>query len=98
MKSFGQTIGYKVPRLLLFIIGLCQFLSGVSADSILQTHRVLDHGYGQALYEHFQQNHLNAITTLLVADRQLQPARQKNESDLLLADLYYRYGLHNESA
>jgi len=61
------------------------------------SHRVENLNYGQALYQYFQKNELNAITTLMVAKEKLQTDIQRDESDLLLADLYYGYGLYSES-
>jgi len=61
------------------------------------SHRVENLYYGQALFEYFQQNELNAITTLLAAQEKQQTDIQRDESDLLLADLYYGYGLYSES-
>jgi predicted negative regulator of RcsB-dependent stress response len=64
-----------------------------------EEHRVHDLYYGQALYQYFQQNDLAAITQLLVARE--KPRRtggsQVDEANLLLADLFYRYGLYEES-
>ena len=57
-------------------------------------HRVEDLGYGQALYNYFQQNELAAITQLLVARQGINSQTQIEESELLLADLYYSYGLY----
>ncbi len=96
MVMVRQTFGCRIPTLLLVALALSQFLLSVNAD-VNKTHHVIDRGYGQALYEHFQQNNLRAITTLMVADQQPQTSRQQDQSDLLLADLYYRYGLFSES-
>ena len=61
-------------------------------------HRVHDLFYGQALYQFFQENELAAITQLMVAnERPRQASSQVDEANLLLADLYYGYGLHEES-
>jgi hypothetical protein len=60
-------------------------------------HRVEDMAYGQALFHYFQRNELSAITQLLVAKQGFATQRQIEESDLLLADLYYSYGLYNEA-
>jgi hypothetical protein len=61
-------------------------------------HRVIDLYYGQALYEYFQQNKLAAITRLMTAAvRPPLAGAQPDESNLLLADLYYNYGLYEES-
>jgi len=70
---------------------------GLYADDVNKTHRVENLAYGQALFEYFQENQLKAITGLLVAELQPQSQNQRDESDLLLADLYYSYGLYEES-
>jgi len=61
-------------------------------------HHVEDLFYGQALYQFFQNNELAAITQLMVAnERPRQPTSQVDEANLLLADMYYGYGLYEES-
>ncbi|MCP4765973.1 MAG: hypothetical protein GY875_06840 [Gammaproteobacteria bacterium] len=61
-------------------------------------HRVEDLFYGQALYQFFQENELAAITHLMVAnERPRHASSQVDEANLLLADLYYGYGLYEES-
>jgi hypothetical protein len=61
-------------------------------------HRVSDLYYGQALFQYFQQNELAAITQLMVAaERPRHDDSQPDETRLLLADLFYGYGLYEES-
>jgi hypothetical protein len=61
-------------------------------------HHVKDLYYGQALYQYFQQNELAAITGLMTAaTRPPRAGSQLDEANLLLADLYYSYGLYEES-
>ncbi len=61
-------------------------------------HRITDLYYGQALYQYFQENELAAITDLLVArEKPLRAGSQLDETNLLLADLLYSYGLYEES-
>ena len=61
-------------------------------------HRVRDLYYGLALYHYFQQRELDAITQLMTAaERPRRKDSQVDESNLLLADLYYSYGLYEES-
>lgn len=60
-------------------------------------HRVENLEYGQALFQYFQQNDLAAITQLLVAEQRPRSQEQAEESALLLADLFYSYGLYAES-
>ena len=60
-------------------------------------HRVEDLDYGRALYQFFQDSRLAAITHLMVAAERPRTRSQVNEANLLLADLYYGYGLYEES-
>ncbi|MCP4984334.1 MAG: hypothetical protein GY935_28000 [Gammaproteobacteria bacterium] len=72
---------------------------GLSHADQLAEHRVEDLDYGRALYQFFQDDKLSAITHLMMAkERQRRRNRnQMDEADLLLADLYYGYGLYEES-
>jgi hypothetical protein len=63
----------------------------------LAEHRVEDLEYGRALYQFFQDSRLSAITQLMVAEERPRTRSQVNEAHLLLADLYYGYGLYEES-
>jgi tetratricopeptide (TPR) repeat protein len=63
----------------------------------LAEHRVEDLDYGRALYQFFQDNRLSAITHLMIAKERPRTRSQINQSNLLLADLYYGYGLYEES-
>ena len=67
------------------------------AAANLDAHRVEDLAYGRALYEYFQEHELDAITQLMVAAERARSREQVDEANLLLADLYYRYGLFEES-
>jgi len=82
-----------------YYLGITAVLIGttVHASDPGIKHRVEDLGYGQALYYYFQQNELAAITRLLVAKQGFNSQRQVEESELLLADLYYGYGLYREA-
>ena len=60
-------------------------------------HRVEDLDYGRALYQFFQDSRLAAITQLMIAEERPRNRSQVNEAQLLLADLYYGYGLYEES-
>lgn len=60
-------------------------------------HRVEDLDYGRALYQFFQDSKLSAITHLMIAEERPRSRTQVNEAHLLLADLYYGYGLYEES-
>ncbi len=65
----------------------------------LDEHRVEDLEYGRALFQFFQGDDLGAITQLMIADErpQMRTRLQTEEARLLLADLYYDYGLYQES-
>ncbi len=60
-------------------------------------HRVEDLDYGRALYQFFQDSRLSAITHLMIAEERPRTRDQVDEAHLLLADLYYGYGLYEES-
>ena len=63
----------------------------------LNDHRVEDLDYGRALYQYFQDDNLGAITQLMIAEQRTHGTNQQDEANLLLADLYYDYGLYEES-
>ncbi len=89
--------GYKELNSRRMLLAVLLFSSSINAAGVSNAHRVEDLAYGQALFEFFQQNELRAITHILVAEQKPQTSIQRNESDLLLADLYYGYGLYSES-
>ncbi len=97
MAFFWEIRGYPKWNSLLLLLAVALLSSVINAAEIRNTHRVENLAYGQALFEYFQQNELSAITSLLVAKQKPQSSTQANESDLLLADLYYSYGLYRES-
>ena len=78
-------------------IFLCLGLGLPALAADLDRHRVEDLEYGRALYYFFQDDELQAITHLMIADASPRPRRQRDESNLLLADLYYGYELYEES-
>ena len=83
-----------------FLLCLCSYLCLASPElsaAQLDQHRVEDLDYGSALYEFFQENELSAITRLMVAAERPRTRNQIDEANLLLADLYYGYGLYEES-
>jgi hypothetical protein len=63
----------------------------------LNQHRVQNLDYGRALYQFFQDDNLGAITQLMIAEQRPHGTNQQDEVNLLLADLYYDYGLYEES-
>jgi hypothetical protein len=86
-------------KFLQYCLGITAVFIGASiqaSESGLQ-HRVEDLAYGQALFHYFQQNELPAIIQLLVAKQGSRTQTQIEESELLLADLYYSYGLYREA-
>jgi hypothetical protein len=90
------------PRLKCLRHGLLLLLTGlipvVQAAAPGGAHRVQDLYYGQALYQYFQRQELAAITQLMAAaERPRRPSSQVDEANLLLADLFYSYGLYEES-
>jgi len=94
-----RSAGYLLLRARqVFAALLICVVSTAQAETPTGKHRVDDLYYGQALYQFFQRNELAAITGLMTATA--RPARagsQIDEARLLLADLYYSYGLHEES-
>jgi len=80
----------------LFVLACCCACAPLFAAE-LDEHRVEDLDYGRALYSFFQDNELAAITQLMVAEERPRTRTQTDEADLLLADLYYGYGLYEES-
>lgn len=91
LRAAASTPGFLCALLL-------ALLSLPLAATAAGEHRVQDLYYGQALYRYFQQDELGAITRLLVTE--LKPRRatsQTDEANLLLADLFYSYGLYEES-
>ena len=91
MKRLSKFLRYSPAIAAVFIASAIQ-----AGQSSLQ-HRVEDMAYGQALFHYFQQNELPAIIQLLIAKQRTRIQTQVEESDLLLADLYYSYGLYGES-
>ena len=85
--------------------GLCHFFSALLLSCVyvtpgaaqLNEHRVQDLDYGRALYRYFQDDDLGAITQLMIARQRALDADQQDEANLLLADLYYDFGLYEES-
>ena len=71
--------------------------SSTAGPARLDLHSVEDLDYGRALFQYFQQNEFDAITQLMVARERARKQSQLNEANLLLADLYYGYGLYEES-
>ena len=85
--------------------GLCYFFSALLLSCVwvtpgaaqLNKHQVKDLDYGRALYRYFQDDDLGAITQLMIARQRARNANQQDEANLLLADLYYDFGLYEES-
>jgi len=65
--------------------------------SDLKEHRVRNLDYERSLYQYFQDDNLGAITQLMIAAERPRNAIQQDEANLLLADLYYDYGLYEKS-
>ena len=88
-------VSSSINRLLYALLLSC--VSGQLYAVQLAEHRVEDLDYGRALYQFFQDNRLSAITHLMIAKERPRTHSQINQSNLLLADLYYGYGLYEES-
>ncbi len=97
-KRHQQFLGHVTRGIRRSLYGL---LLGCACSPVIavQTaeHRVEDLDYGRALYQFFQDSRLAAITQLMVAAERPRTRSQVNEANLLLADLYYGYGLYEES-
>ncbi len=80
------------------VVLLCSSLLPLNAAP-LDEHRVEDLEYGRSLYQYFQGDELGAITQLMIANErpEYRSRTQTDEANLLLADLYYGYGLYQES-
>jgi len=91
MKYLRKSFLYYLGITAVFIVSTIQ-----ASESGLQ-HRVEDLAYGQALFHYFQQDELSAIIQLMVAKQGSRSQTQIEESELLLADLYYSYGLYGEA-
>ena len=83
----------------LVVVLLCGHFCTPLLAAKLDEHRVEDLEYGRALFQFFQGDDLGAITQLMIADErpQMRTRLQTEEARLLLADLYYDYGLYQES-
>ncbi len=90
----------NLRRIYRFVVALlcCSACAPLYAAQ-LDEHRVEDLEYGRALYQFFQGDELGAITQLMMANErpQIRTREQTDEANLLLADLYYGYGLYEES-
>ncbi len=75
---------------------LCWVCAPLAAAQ-LERHEVTDLDYGRSLFQFFQGNELAAITRLMIAEQNPRERPQRDESRLLLADLYYGYGLYQDS-
>jgi hypothetical protein len=88
-------VSSSISRLLYALLLSCA-CSQLYAEQLAE-HRVEDLDYGRALYQFFQDDRLSAITHLMIAKERPRTRGQINQANLLLADLYYGYGLYQES-
>jgi len=91
----GNSRSGSLRRCLIALFCYCFWLPLDAVE--LGKHRVVDLDYGRALYQYFQGNELLAITHLMIAAESPRTRTQKDESNLLLADLYYAYELYEDS-
>ena len=97
MCASGSNRKRRPASLVGYLLACCLTAAG-SVAAAGNAHRVQDLYYGHALYQYFQQQELGAITQLMVANERPRRANsQIDESNLLLADLFYSYGLYGES-
>ncbi len=92
--SIGR-VSRGISRLLYALLLSCAWSQLYAVQ--LAEHRVEDLDYGRALYQFFQDDKLSAITHLMIAKERPRTRSQINQANLLLADLYYGYGLYQES-
>ncbi len=104
MPGFGNRLSAdkamnSLAKSFRYYLGITAFFIGstIQANQSGLQHRVEDIAYGQALFYYFQQDELSAIIQLLVAKQGSRSQTQIEESELLLADLYYSYGLYGEA-
>ena len=99
-KSAPARIIKPLRRVSCLVVGLlCGHFCMPLLAAQLDEHRVEDLEYGRALFRYFQDDDLGAITQLMIADKrpQMRTRMQTDQARLLLADLYYDYGLYQES-
>ena len=97
MCASGNKIRRSRLRGALFALLGCLFGASTPVLAQLEEHRVQDLDYGSALFHYFQEDELSAIIQLTVADERGRKRKQQHEASLLLADLYYSFGLYEES-
>ncbi len=81
----------------LIVLLCCLGAANTAALAQLDEHRVQDLDYGSALYQFFQEDELSAIVQLMISNQRGGKRNQQHEANLLLADLYYSFGLYEES-
>lgn len=97
MSIFKQILCFNWYLKIYLALAFALISLNLQASETGAEHRVHNPRYGQALFHFFQGNDLMAITQLMVARERPQSIIQRDESDLLLADLYYDYGLIREA-
>ncbi len=97
MFASGNKTRARWLRRGLIILLSCLGAGNGAALAQLEEHRVQDLVYGSALYDFFQEDELSAIVQLMVANERGRKRNQQHEANLLLADLYYSFGLYEES-
>ena len=73
-------------------------LLSMSAASVSAPETVQDLAWGEVLFDFYQQNHVAAITRLLVARKQAELPQHAEEAELGLGGLYLDYGMHQRAS
>ena len=73
-------------------------LLSMSAASVSAPETVQDLAWGEVLFDFYQQNHVAAITRLLVARKQAELPQHAEEAELVLGGLYLDYGMHQRAS
>jgi tetratricopeptide (TPR) repeat protein len=73
-------------------------LLSLSGATLSAPETVQDLAWGEVLFDFYQQNHVAAITRLLVARKNAELPVHAQEAELVLGGLYLDYGMHQRAA
>lgn len=73
-------------------------LLSLSGATIAAPETAQDLAWGEVLFDFYQQNHVAAITRLLVAQKKAELPAHAQEAELVLGGLYLDYGMHQRAA